>query len=617
MFGWPCPFSKRYKSRGAFPWLLEMMFRFSEKYARVLRFVTHYWWLSPRLFCVLLIARVASTLVDVSVPVASGRFVDAIASGSRANPAPAAWALALLLGLAGLFQISRQTVGFLLNRVSARAITAIGRDAFAKVQRFSAEWHANSFAGSTVRKITRGMSSFDNFTDTLALNLAPALVVVIGVTATFIWRWPILGVAVGLCVTAFIAVTVSLSIFYVSPANRAAREWDSRMSGILADSVTGNATVKTFAAEEREDSLFSEVARNWGEKSIVSWDRSVLSGLAQAGMLLLLQAMMLGVGVWLWNQGLATPGDIASLIATQFLLSGYLSGIGQQVRTVQRAINDMDDVLEFREAEPDVADRPGALDLRPGRGRIVFDHVTFRYKSARKPVFDTLSLEIPAGQRVGLVGASGAGKSTFVKLIQRFYDIESGTIAIDGQNIAGVTQASLRQSIGLVPQDPILFHRSLADNIAYGRPGASFDAVRRAAELAHAAEFIEGLSKGYDTLVGERGVKLSGGERQRVAIARAILADTPILVLDEATSSLDSVSERYIRAAIERLSSGRTTLVVAHRLSTIQALDRILVFDHGKIIEDGVHADLMARPDGAYRRLLEAQIGAGEIEVAA
>ena len=513
--------------------------------------------------------------------------------------------------------MSRQTVTFLLNRMSARAITAIGRDAFAKVQRFSAEWHANSFAGATVRKITRGMSAFDTFTDTLAFNLVPALIVVVGVTATFVWRWPVLGAVVGFCIVCFIAVSVCLSIFYVSPANRAAREVDSKMSGVIADSVSGNATVKTFAAEEREDALFGSVARTWGEKSVISWDRAAWTGLAQNFMLIVVQAVMLGVGIALWSGERATPGDIASLIATQFLLSGYLRDIAQQVRQIQRTVNDMDDVLDFREAEPDVADASGSKPLVVARGKIEFDRVTFRYKGARTPVFENFSIVIPAGQRLGLVGASGAGKSSFVKLIQRLYDIDSGEIRVDGQNIARVTQQSLRRAIGLVPQDPILFHRSLADNIAYGNPEAEAGDIARAARQAHAADFIEGLAKGYETLVGERGIKLSGGERQRVAIARAILADSPILILDEATSSLDSLSERYIRSAIDRLSASRTTIVVAHRLSTIQKLDRILVFDGGKIVEDGSHADLLARPDGVYKALLEAQIGAGEIAEAA
>jgi ATP-binding cassette subfamily B protein len=587
------------------------------RFGRVFGFVAHYWMLSPGLFGALLIARIASTLVDVSVPFASGRLVDAVASGARDNPAPAFWALALLLGLGAAFMVSRQAVSFMLNRLSVRAITAIGRDAFAKVQRFSSDWHANSFAGATVRKITRGMNSFDTFTDTLAFNLLPALIVVIGVTVIFSLRWPWLGALVGVGIVVFIGVSVALSILWVSPANRAAREMDSKMSGTLADSVTGNPTVKSFAAEEREDRLFFDVSGSWAHRSLISWDRAAWTGLAQTFMLIVLEGVMLTSGIFLWSEGQATPGDIASIIATQFLISAYLRDIAQHVRQIQRTINDMDDVLDFRDADIDVADRSGARALAVARGAISFDKVIFRYKGARGPVFENFTLEIPAGQQVGLVGHSGSGKSTFVKLIQRLYDLESGRILIDGQDIAAVTQASLREAVGLVPQDPILFHRSLAENIAYGRPGVTMDDIREAARLAHAAEFIEGLSRGYDTLVGERGIKLSGGERQRVAIARAILANTPILVLDEATSSLDSISERFIRQAIERLSAGRTTIVVAHRLSTIQRLDRILVFDHGKVVEDGTHAQLLARPDGVYRRLLDVQLGTGEIAAAA
>lgn len=239
----------------------------------------------------------------------------------------------------------------------------------------------------------------------------------------------------------------------------------------------------------------------------------------------------------------------------------------------------------------------------------MFDAVTFGYPGARKTLYEDFSLTIRPGERVGLVGASGAGKTTFVKLLQRQFDLGGGRILIDGQDVAQVTQASLRRSIGIVAQEPILFHRPLHENIAYGRPEAAPYEIAEAARLAHADIFIDRLVDGYETLVGERGVKLSGGERQRVAIARAILADAPILVLDEATSSLDSVSEFHIREAIEQLSTGRTTIVVAHRLSTVRRLDRILVFEHGRIVEDGSHGELLRRPNGVYRRLFETQAG--------
>jgi ATP-binding cassette subfamily B protein len=588
-----------------------------EKYARVMRFVTHYWMRAPGLFIAVAVSRILSTLIDVSVPWASGALVDAVSLGERAAPGPAIRALLIFVGLAVLFQISRQGVTFLLNRMSARAITAIGRDAFSKVQRFSSEWHANSFAGATVRKITRGMNAFDTFTDTLVFGLVPAFVVLIGVTAIFAWRWPLLGLVVAICIGVYLAATIAVSVYWIRPANIAARELDSRMSGTIADSISGNQAVKSYAAEEREDRLFADVAAKWERASIIWWDRSAWNGLLQAVLLMILQAAMLATGVWLWTMERATPGDIASLIATQFLISGYLRDISQHVRSVQRTVNDMDDVLEFRDTRVQVADQADSSQLQVRAGRITFDQVTFRYQGAAKPLYDTFSLEIAPGQKVGLVGASGAGKSTFVKLIQRLYDLDHGRILIDGQNIAEVTQASLRSQIGLVPQEPVLFHRSLSDNIAYGRPGASQDEILAAARLAHVDDFVKGLPKGYATLVGERGIKLSGGERQRVAIARAILADTPVLILDEATSSLDSLSERYIREAMETLTTARTTLVIAHRLSTIQQLDRILVFDHGRIVEDGTHEELARRPGGVYRHLLETQLGSGLISDAA
>ena len=588
-----------------------------EKYARVFRFVTHYWMRAPGLFMAVALSRILSTLIDVSVPWASGALVDAISQGTRDEPGPAIRALVLFVTLALLFQISRQCVTFLLNRMSARAITAIGRDAFSKVQRFSAEWHANSFAGATVRKITRGMNAFDTFTDTLVFGLVPAFVVLFGVTTIFAWRWPLLGLVVAICIAIYLAATIAVSVYWIRPANIIAREWDSRMSGTIADSISGNQAVKSFAAEMREDKLFADVASKWERASIVWWDRSAWNGLLQAVLLMVLQAGMLGTGLWLWTLGEASPGDIASLLATQFLISGYLRDISQHVRSVQRTVNDMDDVLEFRDTQVQIADKPDSSSLEIKAGTICFDRVTFRYAGAAQPLYENFSLEIKAGQKIGLVGASGAGKSTFVKLIQRLYDVDEGRILIDGQNIAEVTQASLRSQIGLVPQEPVLFHRSLADNIAYGRPGASQDEILTAARHAHVDDFVKGLPKGYATLVGERGIKLSGGERQRVAIARALLSNTPILILDEATSSLDSLSERYIREAMENLMEKRTTLVIAHRLSTIQRLDRILVFDHGRIVEDGTHAELARRPNGVYRHLLETQVGSTLISDAA
>jgi ATP-binding cassette subfamily B protein len=270
-------------------------------------------------------------------------------------------------------------------------------------------------------------------------------------------------------------------------------------------------------------------------------------------------------------------------------------------------VNDMEELVEIHDEPIGIADAPDARPILIEAGCIAFENVTFHYGGHRSPLYRDLSVKIRAGERVGLVGRSGSGKTTFIKLIQRLYDVSGGRVLIDGQDIANATQQSLRSQIAIVQQDPILFHRSLAENIAYGRPGASMAAIEQAARLANAHEFILRLPKGYGTLVGERGVKLSGGERQRVALARAFLADAPILILDEATSSLDSESEALIQEAMVRLMKDRTSIVIAHRLSTVRSLDRILVFDRGEIVEQGAHSALTARRDGIYRSLFERQ----------
>ena len=361
-------------------------------------------------------------------------------------------------------------------------------------------------------------------------------------------------------------------------------------------------TVKSFGAEAREEGRFAVITGDWRRAVLVTWNRFMDVWLIQNALMVILQAGMTGLLLNLWVQGRASPGDIAFAITSFMLMSGYLRNIGENVRMMQKGLDDVEDVAAWARMAPQVADAPDATDFVPGQGEIVFDHVTFRYKSAGTPLYDSFNLTLSPGERVALVGPTGAGKSTFVKLIQRLYDLQGGAIVIDGQDIADVRQRSLRRAIAVVPQDPALFHRTIADNIGYARPDATPEEIRLAAQRARAHDFIEALPKGYDTLVGERGVKLSGGERQRVAIARAFLADAPILVFDEATSSLDVETEVEVQAAMEELMAGRTTIVIAHRLSTIRGADRILVFDRGRIVEEGGHAELKAR-GGAYARL--------------
>jgi ATP-binding cassette subfamily B protein len=488
----------------------------------------------------------------------------------------------------------------------------VARNTFARVQRFSTEWQANNFAGSTVRKISRGMWAFDTLNDTLLLALLPSVMVLAGSALLLGWRWPAMGALIGAGSVAFIGLSVALSLGYVSPAAQLSNRLDTQVGGALADAISCNAVVKAFGGESREDARLSAVLAKWQVRTTRYWMRGTNSGTWQAAGLLALRAAVVGLVLKLWWDGRASPGDVTWVLTTYFVVHGYLRDIGQHIAVLQRSVNDMHEMVLMHAEIPTVRDQPGAKPILIEQGGIEFQSIDFAYAGAHTKLYEDFSLTIKAGERVGLVGHSGSGKTSFVKLVARLYDVDRGKILIDGHDIARVSQSSLRAQIATVQQDPVLFHRSLAENIGYGRPGASRDAIEHAAQLANAHDFIVRLPKGYATLVGERGVKLSGGERQRVALARAFLADTRILVLDEATSSLDSESEALIQDAMLRLMAGRTAIVIAHRLSTVRALDRILVFDKGRVIEEGTHDALLGR-NGTYRKLLQVQ-AAGLIE---
>ena len=548
------------------------------------------------------------TLSDVLMPVFAGRLVDAVSSPHSTTARRAA--LAALTGMGGLgaLLVAARHLSFLaITRLTLRTMTGIARSGFARVQRLSTEWQANNFAGSTVRKVSRGMWALDTLNDCVLLALLPALLVLLLTTVLLGARWPVMGLVVATGATSYVGLAIAGSLGYVAPAARLSAQWDTRVGGALADAISCNAVVKSFGAEAREDFRLERALAKWGLRTRRFWIRGTNNGTAQALLLLALRMSVVATALWLWWHDRASPGDVAWVLTTYFVVHGYLREIGQQISVLQRSVNDMHELVALHAELPGVRDRPAAPPIRIARGGIVFDRVGFRYDAAAAPLFDGLSLRIAPGERVGLVGRSGSGKTTFIKLIQRLYDVSGGRILVDGHDIAGVAQDSLRAQIAIVQQDPVLFHRSLAENIAYGRPGATRDAIEHAARLANAHDFIARLPRGYATLVGERGVKLSGGERQRVALARAFLADAPILILDEATSSLDLESEHLIQDAMLRLLDGRTAIVIAHRLSTVRALDRILVFDRGLIVEEGRHADLLAH-GGIYRRLFTTQV---------
>ncbi|MCP3713936.1 ABC transporter ATP-binding protein [Paraburkholderia sp. CNPSo 3281] len=574
-----------------------------QTFRKVLGFTFRHWARQPARVTAVALASLLGALADVLTPHYAGQLVDALTHDGAASSAAwhaaivAFWALTAL-GLGGT--IMRQAAYRNIITLTLRMMSEIATQAFHRVQRFSTDWHANSFAGSTVRKVTRGMWALDLLNDTLLVALFPSLVMLVGSTILLAVQWHVMGLVVGIGSAVYLAITVSLSLFYVAPSARLANQWDTKMGGALADAISCNAVVKAFGAETREEARLARVVTKWSSRTRRTWQRGTLNGGVQGALLVGMQAAILGAALLLWARGLASVGDITFALTLFFLLKGYLRDVGMHVRNLQRSVNDMEELVALDAAPLGIEDQRDAPPIVIDQGDIRFENMTFRYgdHAEGRALYENLTLRIAPGERVGLVGHSGSGKTTLIKLIQRLYDLSGGRITIDGQDIARVQQASLRSQIAIVQQEPVLFHRSLAENIAYARPGATHAEIERAAKLASAHDFITALPHGYDTLVGER---------QRVAIARAFLANAPILIFDEATSSLDSESEVLIQQAMERLMEGRTTVVVAHRLSTVRALDRLLVLERGRVAEEGTHDALVRRENGLYRRLFERQ----------
>ena len=578
--------------------------------SEVLAFLYEHWKREWKSVSAIAFSMTIATVADLFLPVFSGRLVDAITTQNASHEEAFHHALLDIAAMAGLgaVLVGARFIAFIgICGLTVHLMSRMASDAFWRVQRLSTDWHANNFAGSIVRRVTRGMWAVDLMNDTLLLALLPAVVVLVGSSLVLGSHWPAMGLLVAAAATAYVAISIALSVGYVAPAARLSNVQDTRIGGALADSVTCNAVVKAFGAETREDARLTRVLKKWNARTYRTWSFATRSSTVQLTLLLGLRTLVTLCAVLLWWRGAATLGEVTLVLTSYFVVHGYLRDVGQHVANLQRSVNEMEEMVRLKYEPFGIEDRRDAQPLDVVEGCIIFDRVTFHYGRRLAPVFSDFSLRIQPGERVGLVGHSGSGKTTFIKLLHRLYDVNSGRILIDGQDIAHVTQASLRAQLALVAQDPVLFHRSLAENIAYGRPEARLRDIEEAARLANAHEFISCQPKGYATLVGERGVKLSGGERQRVALARAFLANSPILVLDEATSSLDSESEAAIQEAMGRLLANRTAVVIAHRLSTVRMLDRILVFDRGRIVEEGTHEMLVRKLGGTYKRLFEKQ----------
>ncbi len=474
----------------------------------------------------------------------------------------------------------------------------------------SMSFHSNRFGGTLVSQTAKFMSAYQLLLETITFPFLPVACSIIFTCAILAPRVPVY-VAILMALLTLYACVSYYMYKRILHLNEQAAGAQNHLSGELSDSVANILAVKTYGREDYERSLFDaankDVVARDSKRMQASLTRGIVTACIAVTIMAAASVFIAGGNAW---YGI-TPGTLVMMFTYTYTVTNQFNFINNGLQRFNRAFGDASGMTAALDEPRLVADSPDAFDLEVSEGSIDFAGIGFDYDDGgvKTRVFDGFDLHIPAGQRVGLVGASGAGKTTLTKLLLRLSDIQEGRIEIDGQNIADATQQSLRRRIAYVPQESLLFHRSVAENIAYGRPGATMEQIREAARRANALEFIERLPQGFDTVTGERGVKLSGGQRQRIAIARAILADCPILVLDEATSALDSESEKMVQDALAELMRGRTAVVVAHRLSTVAGLDRIVVLENGRIVEDGPHDELI-EAGGVYAGLWNRQTGA-------
>lgn len=494
--------------------------------------------------------------------------------------------------------------------LSSRVMSNLLGNAFSYLIDHSYNFFISNFAGSLTHKVSKFGRSFELLFDTVVISFIPTLLFVTGAIVVLFVRNHWLGLALLVWTIIFVAFQIWVArLRQPARAERAAA--DTRVTGGLADAISNQSTIALFAGSIYERGLFTAVVDIWRKATLRSWRADTLIWAGIGLFIMIIEAALFFTAVHLWRQGLVTIGDFVLIQTYLITVFDRLVGINRELRRFFDAFADSAEMVYILNLPHEIRNKRGAKDLDIHTGEIWFDNVNFWFNTLErkhKYILKDFNLTLAGGEKVALVGPSGAGKSTVTKLLLRFFDLEEGEIKIDRQNIAHVTQNSLRDAIGFVPQEPILFHRTLMENIRYGRRGATDDEVIEAAKKAHCHEFITALPLGYDTFVGERGIKLSGGERQRVAIARAILKNAPILVLDEATSSLDSESEALIQDALEVLMEKKTVLVIAHRLSTIMKMDRIVVMEQGAIAATGTHLELVNQA-GLYRKLWSIQAG--------
>lgn len=588
----------------------------SKQRSAIAKRTLYYYWQSSKKYKWYAIGTIVSTPIVVLIrttliPLIFAEMIDTISAGIPTEEIIPTL-LPQGLALVGLYLGGSAILGWLRVywcwKYELKAMYDLGSVCFDAVSSQSMQFHSDRFSGSLVTQTNKFIGSFERFFDVLIFDVLYLISMIVFIMVVLVPRSPLFALAL----LVFIAIYVfssALTFSKISHLSKERAEAESKQTGQLADSLSNILSVKSYGRESHERrryANFNRASYNAGiEQMNATMKRDLAFNFVNIGIIAALVVfMMAGVPVF----GL-TISTLILIVNYSMSIMGELWNVNNIFKHINRSFGDAYEMTKILDTKDEVKDAPSAKALTVKKGEINFDNISFKHHDAKESIFDKFNLSIKAGERIGLVGISGSGKTTLTKLLLRFADVDKGEILVDGQNVSVVQQVSLRENIAYVPQETALFHRTIAENIAYAKPDATREEIVRAAKLANADAFIKELPDGYDTLVGERGIKLSGGQRQRVAIARAILKDAPILVLDEATSALDSESEALIQEALERLMKGRTSIVVAHRLSTIANLDRIIVLENGKIIEQGTHHELIAK-GGAYNHLWSRQSGA-------